>query len=153
HGPGDRSTDWGKRCRHRTNTRSPCQPFSPRDSADVAVPPSVHHLRMTIVLLLAVVALAAAVVLVSRRATAPDPAALTQLLDANRAVMETERERATAELDGKRGLIDTRLDAMNEELARVTELVREFEDQRGAKLDVLAGVLRQQREGVAELTR
>lgn len=108
---------------------------------------------MTIVLFLAVAALAAAVVLVTRRAAAPDPAVLAQLLDANRAVMETERERATAELDGKRGLIDTRLDAMNHELARVTELVREFEVQRGAKLDVLAGVLHQQREGVAELTR
>ena len=58
-----------------------------------------------------------------------------------------------SELDGKRGLIDARLEAMNGELGRVTDLLKEFEAQRGAKLDVLSGVLRQQREGIAELTQ
>ncbi|MGZ4756091.1 MAG: DNA recombination protein RmuC [Acidimicrobiia bacterium] len=79
--------------------------------------------------------------------------AMAQLLDANRAVMETERERSTTELDGKRVLIDARLESMNQELSRVTDLLEEFEAQRGAKLDVLSGVLRQPREGLAELTQ
>lgn len=80
-------------------------------------------------------------------------AVMAQLLDANRALMETERERSSSELDGKRLLIDARLESMNEELHRVTDLLKEFETQRGAKLDVLDGVLRQQREGLAELTQ
>jgi DNA recombination protein RmuC len=42
---------------------------------------------------------------------------------------------------------------MNQELGRVTDLLKEFETQRGAKLDVLSGVLAQQREGIAELTQ
>ena len=77
---------------------------------------------------------------------------MAQLLDANRALMETERARSTTELDGKRAR-STRLEAMNHELGRVTDLLKEFETQRGAKLDVLTGVLRQQREGIAELTQ
>jgi DNA recombination protein RmuC len=94
------------------------------------------------------------VVLVARRGgAAADPAALAQLLDANRAVMETERKLAASELDGRRGLIDARLDVMTHELGRVTDLVKEFEQQRGEKLDVLTGVLRQQRDGLAELSR
>jgi DNA recombination protein RmuC len=80
-------------------------------------------------------------------------AVMRQLLDANRALMETERERSTTELDGKRVLIDARLESMNQELGRVTDLLKEFETQRGAKLDVLSGVLAQQREGIAELTQ
>lgn len=80
-------------------------------------------------------------------------AVMRQLLDANRALMETERDRSTTELDGKRVLIDARLEAMNHELGRVTDLLKEFETQRGAKLDVLSGVLAQQREGIAELTQ
>ncbi len=80
-------------------------------------------------------------------------AVMRQLLDANRALMETERERSTTELDGKRVLIDARLESMNDELGRVTDLLKEFETQRGAKLDVLSGVLAQQREGIAELTQ
>lgn len=80
-------------------------------------------------------------------------AVMAQLLDANQALMETERARSTSELDGKRVLIDARLESMNAELGRVTDLLKEFEAQRGAKLDVLDGVLRQQREGLAELTQ
>jgi DNA recombination protein RmuC len=80
-------------------------------------------------------------------------AVVAQLLDANRALMEGERERSTMELDGKRVLIDARLEAMNAELGRVTDLLAEFESQRGAKLDTLTGVLRQQREGIAELNQ
>ncbi len=128
-------------------------------------------LVLVIVLLVVLPAAAAVGVVVARRmaTSAPDPAlvareagqaaaeqsgaVVAQLLETNRALMETERERATTELEGKRGQIDTRLDHMNHELARVTDLLKEFEDQRGAKLDVLDGVLRQQREGLAELTQ
>jgi DNA recombination protein RmuC len=80
-------------------------------------------------------------------------AAMSQLLDANRALITSERERSAAELDGKREVIDTQLESMSRELGRVTELLAEFEEQRGAKLDVLQGVMRQQRDGLAELTR
>jgi DNA recombination protein RmuC len=130
------------------------------------------ELLVLVIVLLVVLPVAAAVgVVVARRmaTSAPDPAlvareagqaaaeqsgaVVAQLLETNRALMETERERATTELEGKRGQIDTRLDHMNHELARVTDLLKEFEDQRGAKLDVLDGVLRQQREGLAELTQ
>src|SRR5262245_53422355 len=79
--------------------------------------------------------------------------AVAQLLDANRAVLAGERERSSTELDGKRELIDARLESMGHELGRVTDLLAEFESERGAKLDVLQGVLRQQRDGIAELTR
>jgi DNA recombination protein RmuC len=126
---------------------------------------------LVILLLVALPAAATVGVVVARRMAAgtPDPALMAreagqaaaeqsgavvaQLLETNRALMETERERATTELEGKRGQIDTRLDHMNHELARVTDLLKEFEAQRGAKLDVLDGVLRQQREGLAELTQ
>ncbi len=117
----------------------------------------------------AAVGIAAVTLVNARRAPVPDGtmiareagqaaaeqsgAVVAQLLDANRALMETERERSTTELDGKRVLIDARLESMNQELGRVTDLLREFESERGAKLDVLSGVLRQQREGIAELTR
>jgi DNA recombination protein RmuC len=80
-------------------------------------------------------------------------AAVSQLLDANRALITSERERSTAELEGKREVIDTQLESMSRELGRVTDLLAEFEADRGAKLDVLQGVMRQQRDGIAELSR
>lgn len=66
---------------------------------------------------------------------------------------ESERALAVSELDRRRALIDQGLQSLSDELSRVTDLVRDLDAQRGAKLDVLAGVLQQQREGVAELTR
>jgi DNA recombination protein RmuC len=66
---------------------------------------------------------------------------------------ESERALAASELDARRVLIDRNLSAMAEELGRVTDLVRDLDAQRGVKLDQLTGVLQQQREGVAELTR
>lgn len=66
---------------------------------------------------------------------------------------EAERALATSELDARRALIERSVGTLGEELERVTMLVRDLDDRRGAKLDVLDGVLRQQREGVAELTR
>jgi len=125
-----------------------------------------------IVALVVAMAGAAAIAVVATRHAAPVPsdsaviareagqaaaeqssAAMAQLLDANRALMESERSRSTTELEGKRVLIDARLEAMNTELTRVTDLLKEFEAQRGAKLDVLSGVLRQQQEGIVELTQ
>ena len=55
---------------------------------------------------------------------------LARLLDANRALLEQERLRATTELDGKKGLIDQQLVSMTGELGKVSELVRELEHDR-----------------------
>src|SRR5229473_545920 len=55
---------------------------------------------------------------------------VTRLLEANRALLEQERLRATSELDGKKGLIDQQLASMNGELGKVSELVRELEHDR-----------------------
>jgi DNA recombination protein RmuC len=126
---------------------------------------------MDIIVLVVAVGLAvvAAVVVTRRAAPGPDSAAIareaglavaqqsqaavSQLLDANRALIESERERSTTELEGKREVIDTQLASMSRELGRVTDLLAEFEAERGAKLDVLQGVVRQQRDGIAELSR
>jgi DNA recombination protein RmuC len=125
---------------------------------------------MDLLVLLVAIGLAAVIaVVVARRGSAPDSAAIareaglaaaqqsqaavSQLLDANRALITSERERSTAELEGKREVIDTQLESMSRELGRVTDLLAEFEADRGAKLDVLQGVMRQQRDGIAELSR
>jgi DNA recombination protein RmuC len=125
---------------------------------------------MDLLVLLVAIGLAAVIaVVVARRGSAPDSAAMareaglaaaqqsqaavSQLLDANRALITSERERSTAELEGKREVIDTQLESMSRELGRVTDLLAEFEADRGAKLDVLQGVMRQQRDGIAELSR
>ena len=80
-------------------------------------------------------------------------AVVSQLLETNRALLDSERDRSSAELDGRREVIDAGLASMQRELGRVTDLLTAFEAERGAKLDVLSGVLRQQGEGLAELTR
>src|SRR5581483_9586799 len=48
-------------------------------------------------------------------------AALDQLMTSGRALMDTERELAGRELEGKKGLIDQQLAAMHTELARMAE--------------------------------
>jgi DNA recombination protein RmuC len=126
---------------------------------------------MDVVVLLVAIGLAAVVAVLAVRRLAPpadsaaiareaglaaaqqSQAAVSQLLEANRALLESERERSTTELEGKREVIDTQLASMSRELGRVTDLLAEFESERGAKLDVLQGVMRQQRDGIAELTR
>ncbi|MDQ1457779.1 MAG: hypothetical protein QOH28_3399, partial [Actinomycetota bacterium] len=45
---------------------------------------------------------------------------LSRLLDANRALLDQERLRATSELDGKKGLIDQQLVSMTGELGKVS---------------------------------
>jgi DNA recombination protein RmuC len=127
--------------------------------------------RMDLLVLVVAIGLAAVVAVVAVRRAAPaadsaaiareaglaaaqqSQAAVSQLLNANRALMASERERSTTELDGKREVIDTQLESMGRELGRVTDLLAEFESERGAKLDVLQGVMRQQRDGIAELSR
>jgi DNA recombination protein RmuC len=71
----------------------------------------------------------------------------------DRVLREGDRALAGSELDRRRVLIDRGLASLTEELGRVTELVRDLDAQRGAKLDVLSGVLQEQRLGVAELAR
>jgi DNA recombination protein RmuC len=66
---------------------------------------------------------------------------------------ESERALGTAELEQRRALIDRSVAGLTEELTRVSELVRDLDARRGEKLDVLTGILQQQRAGVAELTR
>jgi len=79
-------------------------------------------------------------------------AALEQLMTSGKALMDSERELAGRELDGKKGLIDQQLAAMHSELARVGELVRELETDRGRKFGELAQALDAQRVDMARLT-
>jgi DNA recombination protein RmuC len=102
---------------------------------------------------------AVAVVAVSRRAVpAPvsEPLDATELvgrlLDANRVLLEQERLRAGAELDGKKSLIDQQLAAMNRELGQVSELMRGMEKERRVTFGELSNELRRQHDGLNALT-
>jgi DNA recombination protein RmuC len=92
----------------------------------------------------------------SERAAAPLPpdtdAIVTRLLEANRAVLEQERLRATTELDGKKGLIDQQLLSMTGELGKVSELVRELEHDRHHAFGALTNELKRQHEGLNALS-
>jgi DNA recombination protein RmuC len=82
----------------------------------------------------------------------PDPGeTLTRLLDANRALLEQERLRASSELDGKKSLIDQQLGSMTSELAKVAELVRSLETDRHKAFGELANELRRQHDGLSSL--
>jgi DNA recombination protein RmuC len=116
-------------------------------------------ISLAVVLGLAVGAIGAAAgaVLLARRrlgvAPAPDPSALlAQLLDANRALLEQERHRANAELDGRKSLIDQQLCSMNGELAKVGDLVRELEHDRRRAFGELANELQRQHAGLNALS-
>jgi DNA recombination protein RmuC len=78
-------------------------------------------------------------------------AALEHLMTSGKALMDTERELAGRELEGKKGLIDQQLSAMHTELQRVNELVRELEADRGRKFGELANALDAQRADMAKL--
>lgn len=82
-------------------------------------------------------------------------AALQQLVTTNQAVIETERTRGAQELDGKKSLIDQQLatmsTAMTGELGRVTELMKELENDRERKFGQISQQLSQQHEGVVAL--
>src|SRR5690242_4124468 len=78
-------------------------------------------------------------------------AALDQLMTSGKALMDTERELAGRDLEGKKGLIDQQLQAMHQELGRVGNLVRELEADRGRKFGELAQALDAQRADMARL--
>jgi len=77
---------------------------------------------------------------------------LARLLDANRALMEQERLRAAAELDGKKGLIDQQLVSMTGELGKVSDLVRELEHDRHRAFGQLTNELQRQHAGLNALS-
>jgi DNA recombination protein RmuC len=77
---------------------------------------------------------------------------LARLLDANRMVMDQERDRATADLDSKKGLIDQQLVSMNGELGKVSDLVRELEHDRRKAFGELTNELQRQHEGLNALS-
>jgi DNA recombination protein RmuC len=128
-----------------------------------------------LVVLLVVVTVGAAAgtsaLLVSRRATgapvSPDPddianriaqraaqqqqAALGNLIETNRALLDAERTRSREALAAERNLIESQFGNVRSELDKVTALVREFESGRGAKIEELSGALAAQRAGIAEL--
>src|SRR5258705_5737402 len=90
------------------------------------------------------------------RASAPPPTdtneLFTRVLEANRALLEQERLRATTELDGKKGLIDQQLVSMTGELGKVSELVRELEHDRHHAFGQLTNELKRQHEGLNTLS-
>jgi DNA recombination protein RmuC len=73
------------------------------------------------------------------------------LLDVNRSLLEQERARGRAELDGKKSLIDQQLAVMTSELKRVGTLVHELEADRRQSFGALATELRRQHEGLRTL--
>jgi DNA recombination protein RmuC len=77
---------------------------------------------------------------------------LARLLDANRALLDQERLRTAAELDGKKGLIDQQLVSMTGELGKVSDLVRELEHDRHQAFGALTNELRRQHEGLNALS-
>jgi len=78
-------------------------------------------------------------------------AALEHLMTSGKALMDSERELAGRDLEGKKGLIDQQLSAMHTELQRVNELVRELGADRGRKFGELANALDAQRADMAKL--
>ena len=76
---------------------------------------------------------------------------LQRLVTTNQAVFGAERDRNTAELDGKKSLIDQQLEAMAGRLDEVGDLVRVFEADRDRKFGQLSEQLSQQSEGLTDL--
>ncbi len=88
---------------------------------------------------------------IAQRAAQLQQAALGYLVETNRALLESERLRATEALAGERALVQQQVGGVQAELDKMTALVREFETGRGAKIDELAGALAAQRAGISEL--
>ncbi|MGQ0823576.1 MAG: DNA recombination protein RmuC [Actinomycetota bacterium] len=76
---------------------------------------------------------------------------LHHLVEHNRSLIESERERTTTELDGKKSLIDQQLATMTGELDKVAELVRGIDAERKRESGALANELRRQHEGLTQL--
>jgi DNA recombination protein RmuC len=90
---------------------------------------------------------------IARVAAQQQQAALGHLIETNRALMDSERERAGESLAHERSQMQLQFESMQQRLGQVTELVREFETSRGTKIDQLSGALAQQRAGITELTQ
>jgi DNA recombination protein RmuC len=103
---------------------------------------------MTPVVVVALVMAAFGAGVVCGRRRAP---AISQVLDANRAVLESERARGNAELDGRKSLIDQQLATMSGELQRVGTLVADIERDRRHSFGELANELQRQHEGLHAL--
>jgi DNA recombination protein RmuC len=79
-------------------------------------------------------------------------AALHQLVTTNQGVMEQAKLAGASELDGKKSLIDAQLASMTGELGKVTELMKELEQDRISKFSQLSSQLQTQSESMAALT-
>ncbi len=90
---------------------------------------------------------------IARTAAQQQQAALGNLIETNRALLDSERERAGETLAHERSQMEQQFVSMQEQLGKVTALVRDFETGRGAKIDQLSGALAQQRAGIAELAQ
>jgi DNA recombination protein RmuC len=82
-------------------------------------------------------------------------AAVHQMKEMHGAILEGDRQRTLAELDGKKALIDRELhatrDGLTGQIQRVDELVRELESDRERKFGALSSELARQREGMDKL--
>jgi len=82
-------------------------------------------------------------------------AAVHQMKELHGAILEGDRARTLAELDGKKALIDQELhatrDGLTGQIQRVDDLVRELESDRERKFGALSSELARQREGMDKL--
>ena len=90
---------------------------------------------------------------IARSAAQQQQAALGNLIETNRALLDAERARAGETLAHERSQMEQQFATMQDQLGKVTALVRDFETGRGAKIDQLSGALAQQRAGIAELAQ
>ncbi len=90
---------------------------------------------------------------IARSAAQQQQAALGNLIETNRALFDAERTRAGETLSHERSQMEQQFTSMQQQLGKVTELVRDFESGRGAKIEQLSGALAQQRAGITELTQ
>src|SRR3954453_20380447 len=88
---------------------------------------------------------------IAQRAAQQQQAALGNLIETNRALLDAERLRSGEALASERSLIEAQFGNVRTELDKVTALVREFESGRGAKIEELSGALAAQRAGIADL--
>jgi DNA recombination protein RmuC len=86
-----------------------------------------------------------------RQADFEREAVIREMLAANREVLETERARGTAELDGKKAVIDERLASMGGTLEQVNAVLQQLEAERSRQFGELSAQLTEQREGLAAL--
>jgi DNA recombination protein RmuC len=112
---------------------------------------------LTLILALAVVALAAAVLwLALRRPAGPSPASLTEATEHLLAVADQrfarQSQAASADLDGKKALIDQRLEQVGVSLQRLNDQLRESEKTRESQAGALSATLKHMGEQTSALT-